>query len=295
MIAADCTDSYGATLFWNKKLHCHVHNSPLPDPSPRQLNAVSTENHCSKIQVFYIWYALTWVSIVHLHICLSFLTDNLPADFSVTNSIEPSPYCEVNRCPTVRWIPRIVCNPKVHYLIHNLPPPTSIPSQISAVHAPYLTSWRYTFILLSFILWIFHMVSFPDVSPPKHYKNLSSPLNVPNASPISFVFITLPELNFVSSTDHKAPRDAVFFTHLADFGWSSLYTSYSFKLCYMSNQIYNCFIYPSNIKWKVSNSEPFSCISTLWHYMHYTRYRHYMHYTHYTHYKHYTHYMHYTH
>lgn len=43
---------YGATLFWNKKWHCHVHNSPLPDPNPRQLNAISTENNRSTIHVF---------------------------------------------------------------------------------------------------------------------------------------------------------------------------------------------------------------------------------------------------
>jgi len=63
------------------------------------------------------------VSILHLHTCIGLPTDLLPADFSVTNSMELSPYFQANRCPTIRWIPRTLCNPKVHYLVHNLPPP----------------------------------------------------------------------------------------------------------------------------------------------------------------------------
>jgi hypothetical protein len=55
---------------------------------------------------------------------------------SLTYSIEQSPSWEANRFAASQEIPRILLNPKVHYRIHNCPPPVSILSQPNSVHTP---------------------------------------------------------------------------------------------------------------------------------------------------------------
>jgi hypothetical protein len=56
--------------------------------------------------------------------------------YLLTYSMEQSPSWEANRFAASQEIPRILWNPKVHYLIQKCQPPVPILSQLDPVHVP---------------------------------------------------------------------------------------------------------------------------------------------------------------
>ena len=121
--------------------------------------------------------------------------------YFLTNSMEQSLSWEPNRFSASQGIPRILWNPKVHYRIHNSPPPVPTLSHINPVHVPHPISWR-SILLLSFLLHLgLPSGPFPSSFSTKTlYTPLLSPyvLHVPS---ISFFSIWSPDQYLVRSTD----------------------------------------------------------------------------------------------
>jgi hypothetical protein len=81
--------------------------------------------------------------------------------------MEQSLSWEANRFSASQEIPRILWNPKVHYRIHNRPPPLSILSQPNPVHTPISHFLKSIQILSSHLRLGLHSCLFPSGFPTK--------------------------------------------------------------------------------------------------------------------------------
>jgi len=103
-------------------------------------------------------------------------------------------------------IPNISWNPKVHYLIHNIPPPVPILIQINPVHAPTLHSLKIHFNIIILPTPGSLKCSLSLRFPHQNSVYTTPPPYMLHAPPISFFSISSPEQYLVKSTDHEAPQ-----------------------------------------------------------------------------------------
>ena len=114
--------------------------------------------------------------------------------YLLTYSMQHSPSWEANRFSACQEIPRILCNPKVHYRSHKSPPPVPIRSQLDLVHTPNPTSWRSILILSSQLCAGFPSGLFPS----------GFPIKIPNTPLLFPIRATCPAhlilLDFITRT-----------------------------------------------------------------------------------------------
>jgi hypothetical protein len=113
-------------------------------------------------------------------------------------------------------MPRILCNPMVHYRVFDCPPPVPILSQINPVQAPppHLPSWRFILILSAHL-----RLDLPSDLLSSGFSNKTlcitflSPIRA-TCPAISFFSIWSPEQYLVRNTNQQANHYVVFSTPL---------------------------------------------------------------------------------
>jgi len=131
-------------------------------------------------------------------------------------------------------MPPILRNPYVHYRIHKCPPPVTILSQINAVHASQSHFWTIHFNITLPSTSVFHVVSFPQVSPPQLYAPLPTPIRA-TCPPISFLLIWSPEWYLVRGTEHKGSHYVVSSTPVSPRASCSVWFSQQIAVAYMNS------------------------------------------------------------
>ena len=126
------------------------------------------------------------------------------ASFLLTYSMEYRSSWETSRSSATQEFIRILYNPKIHYRIHNSPPPVLILRQIDPVYAPHPTSLKSIWILPCHLRLGLPSCFLTQVSALKPRTHLTSLPHVLHALPISVFSIWSSEWYLMRSTEHKA-------------------------------------------------------------------------------------------